>query len=421
MRAWSIFLVFMIINSNIIDVSGDELIVKHKDPVLAVKWVNDGQYLISTSQVGLGESVIIWDSETRNVSGNVEMVIDQLDNFIIFSLDEFIDQNGDSLIVTGHVGKYDYWNFATSNEGISFQSNNMTNNILQQSAIFELEFNPSQIYFPELNANITFALAAGFNLTIIDFYAQTVLQSFLHQGTIENLSWNADGSLITTTRNGFGIYFWNVTSSELVYFISVDGTSVTDWRKTANNKNNIIAIAQRNATTSFVELWDYNQKLILQTQFINKTTRGNPTDIKWNKDGTRLAVSFGKEIYIYNYPAFNEIIVLQGHNDTINTIDWKNERILASGGDDRNVIIWDTDTGEPYLLYGVTNDILDVNDSFLDWFRNNLQIILIVLLVLGIAGTYFLTNRKRQRLKKLRRLDKDKLYPKDNFNDTRNT
>ena len=232
MRVSAIFLVFIVINSNIIDVSADEIIVKHNDPVLAVKWVKDGRYLISASrQVGLGESVIVWDSESDNVSDNVEMVINRLDNFIIYSLDEFIDQNGDSLIVTGHTGVYDYWNFVTTNEGISFQSNDRTNNILQQSAIFELEFNPSQLYFPELNANITFALVAGFNLTIVDFYTQTVLQSFLHQGTIENLSWNADGSLITTTRNGFGIYFWNVTSSELAYFRSFEGTSVTDWRK----------------------------------------------------------------------------------------------------------------------------------------------------------------------------------------------
>jgi len=94
--------------------------------------------------------------------------------------------------------------------------------------------------------------------------------------------------------------------------------------------------------------WQFlNSALDQSSQSFQKRSGVVFTSVKRRPDGKMLAVSGSDSIItLYSFPGLQLIRELRGHSHSVSTLDFSSDgKMLASGGRDHRVIIWDVETG----------------------------------------------------------------------------
>lgn len=90
--------------------------------------------------------------------------------------------------------------------------------------------------------------------------------------------------------------------------------------------------------------------------------KGSIHELKYSRDGTRLAVASSIGIWLYDTRAHEEIALFIGHTGVVNSVAFSSDgKMLASASDDTTVRLWDTMTGAHLrTLSGHRNEVLSV-------------------------------------------------------------
>lgn len=200
------------------------------------------------------------------------------------------------------------------------------------------------------------ASAACGDIVIWDLTSSQPAQT-LHgySGGINNLVWLSDGRLAANGGRGY-ILIWDLTSDQPTQYMSWDAHEITSMVWSSDGK---LASSQQ----SEIFIWD------LETGRPTKILRENRYGVfgmDWSEDG-RLAAGSGSapddsSIVIWNFASDHQSIqTLYVHSNIVWSVDWSVDGRLASGDNNGNVIIWDLNTGQPYLtLHGHSQRVTSV-------------------------------------------------------------
>lgn len=76
----------------------------------------------------------------------------------------------------------------------------------------------------------------------------------------------------------------------------------------------------------------------------------SPSDLDLSPDGKLVAIADGDEIALMDSGTLAEVGRLRGHSDRIQVLEFSRDgTLLASGSDDRTVVVWDVDARTPHL------------------------------------------------------------------------
>jgi WD40 repeat protein len=160
------------------------------------------------------------------------------------------------------------------------------------------------------------------------------------------VAWSSDDQHIATFSYGImlvSIYDSVITSDRILYIRDVDNANVTaiDW----SNADNYLAVADFDGT---VQIW--NMQHVNSPQLIVEHNLGTNT-LAWSPDDSLLAL--GVEDLLLVNPLTGDVInTLSGHTDIIVDIKWSPDgQLIASGGLDNVIRIWDASTGAELTSY----------------------------------------------------------------------
>lgn len=77
------------------------------------------------------------------------------------------------------------------------------------------------------------------------------------------------------------------------------------------------------------------------------TGEGAVKAIAYSRSANRLAIAAANNIHIYDADTYRELMVLAGHTDSVLVLAFSpNGKLLVSGGSDKTVRLWETETGK---------------------------------------------------------------------------
>jgi WD40 repeat protein len=120
----------------------------------------------------------------------------------------------------------------------------------------------------------------------------------------------------------------------------------------SSNRNRIAAPYQYMGP--IIGIWDVNGGVAWNWQ---KAHRKLVTCVAWSRDDRLLASgSYDENIMIWD-TARSTVPILKGHRDYVTNITWspQDPGILASSSNDRSVRVWNTQTGAPLPVHGEHN------------------------------------------------------------------
>lgn len=176
-------------------------------------------------------------------------------------------------------------------------------------------------------------------LIVISFYEVASAQTSLNWTMA--IAWSTDSDKIAIADYE-GVWLYK-NSGEFLTTILLEKPLALSWHP----QNDTLAIALTEATGSYIQVWD-TENLSLQHKF--KVGRSESTiPLAWSPNGEEIATQndTNYNVVIRKLETPREIITLSGHSMHINVLAWHpNGSLLASGGWDNKVYIWDVATQE---------------------------------------------------------------------------
>lgn len=171
-----------------------------------------------------------------------------------------------------------------------------------------------------------------------------------HIRPIRGVEFNRDGSLLASwsfAREDKGIRLWNVATGRHTQTL-IGHKYLIDSVTFSPDGETLISGGQDGT----ILIWDVNtgkhKTLTDQGVDTERNTHSNSLMVlMFNSDGSRLATGDKKGIiHLWDSSTWKEILTLDGHADTITSIDFSPDgRSIASTGEDGTVRLWDIDTG----------------------------------------------------------------------------
>jgi len=163
-----------------------------------------------------------------------------------------------------------------------------------------------------------------------------------HTDTVWSLCWNAHGERVVSGSSDGTIRVWDVESGDTILGPINTGHLIVyaviyspDKRKFATGGYDQNAL----------KIWDAETGNLLST-----VKHGDTVDsLAWTYDQKKLIVgSRGGSIRIFDTATWKQSAILEGHTYAVYSLSlFQNDRLLASGSDDKTARLWDLDTNLP--------------------------------------------------------------------------
>ncbi len=181
-------------------------------------------------------------------------------------------------------------------------------------------------------------LAAGAGRILTLWNTQTGVAHELkeHPATLSGICWSADGQRVAAASYG-GIRIWEPVHGQLAATLPCK-TSLISFAWSPDGRW-IVAGTQERSVIIWEQPFRPGEELAM-TGFANKVRQ-----LVWHESGRYLATGGSHDITVWDCsvagPAGTEPKSLQGHSDTVTTLDYQRTgNLLASGGVDGLVLFW---------------------------------------------------------------------------------
>ena len=187
----------------------------------------------------------------------------------------------------------------------------------------------------------------GRNIRIIDIETGSFRDCSGHTGTIRSLVYSSDGQYFVSASSSGGIggnnndntvRIWNAETGQEILVIRGNSGGVTSAIYSPDNK---IIVSM---DTSAICFWNAETGASLRS--ITRPRSANLMAL--SPDGSKIAVAAGNNIIVLNAQNGREIYNLTGHSGSIVDLCFNpdgNKLISASGGQGKNLMIWNMSTG----------------------------------------------------------------------------
>jgi WD40 repeat protein len=158
-----------------------------------------------------------------------------------------------------------------------------------------------------------------------------------HTDYVKALAWSADSQQLASASVDGVVRLWDVAFDDSVTVLSKGlGYSVDSMAWNPQG-------AQLAFTYYGMELWNVNTG-----RWTTIPGSRSPSAVAWDPSGTGLAFdSQGNAITVRDVVSWKELLVLEGHSDTVLDIAWSPDgTLLASVSGDHTMRIWDTTSGD---------------------------------------------------------------------------
>jgi WD40 repeat protein len=155
-------------------------------------------------------------------------------------------------------------------------------------------------------------------------------------GQISSMAWSPNGDLLAAGVPGNGIYIWSIGSGEIVSTLEeVERSRIKlSWRPDGRQ----LAVN----TTRYWYIVDSSDWRIVQRHENPDGNWADGADIEWNPTGTRLAISQGNVVTVWDPVADRPVNKLVGHVERVNSLGWSSDggQLLTSDAVSE-IRIWD--------------------------------------------------------------------------------
>jgi len=164
-----------------------------------------------------------------------------------------------------------------------------------------------------------------------------------HSGAITAAAWSPDGRHIASASEDETVQVRNVKTGDIscIYKGHAAGAFALGWSPDSKR----IASAGDDET---VYIWDAtNGKTLLA--YIHS---GRINTVAWSHDGGRIASASVANVQVWETTLGRRIHSYRSHSGEVYTVVWSlDDSMLASGGDDKTVQIWNTNTAQTNFIY----------------------------------------------------------------------
>ena len=242
------------------------------------------------------------------------------------------------------------------------------------SAYLCRSLSPSLSYGPGNLLNL--CVQAGMSLSQFDFSHLTIRHTYLRQsilqglnvahstfvnpaftqifGSILNVAYSPDGTLIATADSVGGVYLWGAEDGRLQ--MSCQGHSYWVWAIAFSSDGTLLATGSEDQT---VRLWDVATGRCLH---ILQPDSGIIWAVAFSPDGRQVAIAAQQSAITIWDVHTQETYTLSGHSDDVHAVTFSPKGgILASGSHDHTIKLWNLATGNcAQTLVGHHNSVYSV-------------------------------------------------------------
>lgn len=155
-----------------------------------------------------------------------------------------------------------------------------------------------------------------------------------HTNTIYSIKFSPDGKTLASADHGGKIHLWDATTGFHKQTLTEHTRSVYDIMFVDDGKT-LVSMS----TDNTIRFWD------AATGQHKKYFENNLSNVTINAAGTMLASRNSRTIYLWDIATETEIARLTGHTSDVYTLTFSpNGKILASGGADRIIRLWELET-----------------------------------------------------------------------------
>ena len=296
--------------------------------IVSVSWSSDNQQFASVGTDGI---IHIWDVESGDK-------FTSLDEHSVKTTDLTWDSNSGNFpfATCGSYG-IDFWDYGDE-AIITYRKTDD-----QISNINSISWHPENGWLASGGESGVIQIWNGY-----DYKHELMMVLEGHRDSVNSVTWSPDGNLIASGDADGNIYIWDVaTGSVQLILESVSNVQNLDWSPDGK-------WLVSGGLNKKIYIWDVVNGIELELFEINER---EVKSFKWSPDGQHLATGhWDGTISIWNIESRVEMSVLSAHMENINgeqqdfcgvhSVSWStNGQLIASGGCDGFIKIWDVKNG----------------------------------------------------------------------------